>query len=976
MRQLWRLAIGSWLTSPGRALAAVLSVALGVATVVTTTNLFETTRRAITDEVVTHWLGSAHVTVHPVGAHWASIDASLAKAFHGIENVQHVTARLHRRLRLIPEADAKRLISSAWWEVDAIGINPDTEQHFRTLPNLDGRMLRSEDRNVAVIEREMAHSWGVALDDTVTLQAKPGGAAPSFRVIGLFDSARVAQFQRPTVYLPMEDLQELKNEPGIASVIDIRLKEATAASLAAAKAAVEDILMSKGLASTYQVETAAARQILLGEAERITRLLLTLMAFVALLTSFFIILTTQGVSFLQRRPQLGVMRCIGLTRMQLAALLLIELMPLGLLGTLLGIAGGSGVTELVAWASRDMFIRIFHSSFGLWLAAVCGVATTVLTILALIVQVGRIGPLEAVHPYARPARMKVIYIVGAAGVLLLLFHEWMVSGSDQSAWLDGWYAGFGTAALHFGYVLIAPTIVVLLGRPLARLIGRLLGIHPQLAVEPIERGPWRSSGACWVLMVGLSLIVYTAVRAEGVLAIWDFPSKLPEGFVWSREYVSADVIERVRSLPGIGRTTTTTDVDCEITSAFEPAASPKETFVQTFLRRLTRPVYVVGEPEELLNMIKLVFIEGNRDEAIAKMKQGGYVVIPPPTARNKNVGVGDKVTITINGISAEFEVAAVIHSPAMDLAVTAFQAESYMQFAAASAVLGTRRDLKEKFGLDVVSMFMCDLDLPPSPVPDDFDPNNFPDFTDDVEVGETVLRWAGHLPNEADVFKRISPLLAEWLSSDRSTPLAEGVRRELRRYGRSMQRLTWSVSMGTQTRQEQWDGFRSRLVLYRVAQEMDRPNAIIGSLRRLKEALDVSLRRATIVVTWLPSLMLVVATIGIANLMMVSVHLRTRQIAVLRAVGALKSQIVRMVMVEALTLGLLGSLLGLALGLHEAHSVNRIAAGLIDVSLEFIVPVTTIAFAMLLTVSVCLLAAIAPARYAARNNIIEAMQAN
>ena len=163
-------------------------------------------------------------------------------------------------------------------------------------------------------------------------------------------------------------------------------------------------------------------------------------------------------------------------------------------------------------------------------------------------------------------------------------------------------------------------------------------------------------------------------------------------------------------------------------------------------------------------------------------------------------------------------------------------------------------------------------------------------------------------------------------------------------------------------------------MLYRIAQEMDRPNAILGSLRRLKQALDDSLQRATIVITWLPSIMLVLATIGIANLMMVSVHLRTRQIAVLRAVGALKSQIVRIVFVEAMTIGLLGSILGLALGLHEAYSVNRIATGLIDLDLEFVVPFRTIALAMMLTVGVCLVAAIAPARHAARNNIADAMR--
>ena len=974
MRPLWRLATGSWSASPGRALAAVLSVALGVATVVITTNLFETARRAITDEVVAHWLGSAHVTVHPVGAHWSSIDASIADDLRRVENVKHVTARLHRRLRMILPGDAETLVASTWWEVDGVGINPETQRLFRTLVNLEGRMLSSSDHNAVVLERDMAREWGVGLGDSVTLRAKPTSEAGSFRVIGLFDSARVAQFQRPTVFLLIADLQALRHEPGIVSVIDIQLVDPSPAAMRAAQTDVENAIAGKDPDSSYRVRTAEVRQILLSEAERVTRLLLMLMAFVAMLTSFFIILTTQSVALIQRRSQLGIMRCVGMTRSQVTSLLLIELIPLGIVGTALGIAMGAGATELLAYTSRDMFLRFHYSTWGIAVAAGCGMATTLLSAFVLIAQIIRVSPLEAVHSQARPVRMRLIYGCGGVGVAMLLLHQWMVSGDDQTSWLGVAYAGLGTAALHFGYVLIAPVVVVLAGRPIARIAGRCLGISAKLAEEPIERSPWRTSGACWVLMVGLSLIVYTAVRAEGVLAIWDFPSKLPEAFVWSPKYVSSDVIERVRQLPGVGRTTTTTDVDCEIESATAPAPPADESFVRTFLRKLTRPVFVAGDTDELMDMVKIVFMEGERDEALAKLKRGGYVVIPPPTARNKNVGVGDKVTITIGGVSSEFEVAAVIHSPALDLAVTAFQAESYMQIAAASVVIGTRKDLKERFGLDVVSMFMFDLDLPPVEVPADFDPANLPDFADDAAIAESVLRWAGSLPNEAQVIARIRPVLEAWLGSDRSTRLPEEVRVELRRYARATQRLTWSSATKHQSLQENWEGFRGRLVLYRIAQEMDRPNAILGSLRRLKQGLDDSLHRATIVITWLPSIMLLVATIGIANLMMVSVHLRTRQIAVLRAVGAQKSQIVRIVFVEAMTIGIVGSLLGLALGLHEAYSVNRIATGLIDVDLEFVVPVATISLAMLLTVGVCLVAAIAPARYAARNNIIDAMQ--
>lgn len=975
MRQLWRLAIGSWWASPGRTAAVVLSVALGVGTVVVITSFYETARRAITDEVVNHWLGSAHLTVHPPGAHWGTLKASLGDAIAELEHVRYVSTRLRRRIRLMRTDEAGRPVQDEWRWVDAIGIRPENEQHFRTLPNLEGRMLQSGERGAAVIEREVASAWGVGPGDPIVLATYAGDSTKLLTVAGVFDSQRIADFQASNVYVFIGDLQELTGEAGAASAIEIMLDEPSPDALAAAEVAVKRCVADQGLPYPCRIETAAGRQMVLGEAERITRLLLLLIAFVAMLTSFFIILTTQSMSLFQRQTQFGIMRCLGATRMQLSAMLFTEMAPLGIVGTLLGVFLGIAVTRLPAYMAQDVFVRLYLSPWGIGLAVVSGIATTLLSLLGLSLQIGRVTPLTAVNPQARPARMRVVYLVSVLGVVILATHHLMVITPDRTKWLNSGFALAGVGTLHLGYALVTPLMVVLLGRPIARLVGRLLGLRAKLAEEPFTRTPWRSTGACWVLMVGLSLIVYIAVRAEGVLAIWDFPGRLPAAFVWTPKYVSSDVIERVRRLPGVGQSTITTDVACEISKPDAGSRSRADSLVERFLRKLTRPVFVAGEPgQQPMKMMHVVFREGVHADAMEKLRRGGYVLIPPPTSRNHDLHLGDRVTVTVKGRSAEFEVAGVVESPALDLAVTAFQATSYMQFASASAILGTRADLKEKFGLDLVSMFMCDVDLPPTEVPPGFNPLNLPDSTSDAAVARAVLSWGEYLPNEQEMLERVGISLRAFREAryDGVPPPELGI--ELRRFGKAMRRLAWDSKTKRRTRRENWDTFRERLVLYKIAQEMGRPDAIKGSLRRLKQEVDASLKRAIIAITWLPSIVLAVAAIGIGNLMMVSVHLRTRQIAVLRAVGASKSQIIRLVLAEAITLGLLGSVMGVALGLHEAYSVNHIAAGLIDVTLEFIVPLGTIGLSVGLTVAVCVLAGIAPARYAARNNIIAAMR--
>ncbi len=82
---------------------------------------------------------------------------------------------------------------------------------------------------------------------------------------------------------------------------------------------------------------------------------------------------------------------------------------------------------------------------------------------------------------------------------------------------------------------------------------------------------------------------------------------------------------------------------------------------------------------------------------------------------------------------------------------------------------------------------------------------------------------------------------------------------------------------------------------------------------------------------WATSLIaLLIAVLGVANTMAMSVFERTREIGVLRALGWRRSRVVRLILLEASVLGLAGGLLGLAaghLGLWALGSI-RATAGL------------------------------------------------
>jgi putative ABC transport system permease protein len=149
------------------------------------------------------------------------------------------------------------------------------------------------------------------------------------------------------------------------------------------------------------------------------------------------------------------------------------------------------------------------------------------------------------------------------------------------------------------------------------------------------------------------------------------------------------------------------------------------------------------------------------------------------------------------------------------------------------------------------------------------------------------------------------------------------------------------------------------------------PTAEVLNQQELKESREKQVDQLVNLVYALLILAIVISLFGIANTLALSIHERTRELGMLRAIGMSRRQVRTMIRYESVITALIGAILGMALGVVFAA---LIAQPLKDEGFTLSYPIGSLAVLLVLAAFAGVLAAILPARRASRLDVLQSLQ--
>ncbi|HEX7293028.1 MAG TPA: FtsX-like permease family protein [Solirubrobacterales bacterium] len=845
-----RLAVKSLWARKIRALTTTLAVVIGVAFVAGTYILTDTTFAAF-DEIFEDSLAKTDVVitakeeVRQESGETPSFKAAVLPKVKRVPGVRLATGQIFTVGAFFDEENEE--IGNQFAPKFITSVLPEA---LETQTYVEGRPPQS--RRQVSLDQSAAEEAGLGIGDTLKLASVERVTA--YRIVGLTKLGDASWGGASIAGLILPEAQRITGKRGELDQVLVAADEGVSEATLARR--VARVTPPSLLVETAK-QNAARNSDQIREDIGFLRIALLVFAFVALFVGAFLIFNTFSITVAQRVREFGMLRTLGASRGQILSSVVVEALVIGLLGALLGLAGGYGI----AVGLNALFVAI-----GIDLPTTALVTKDRTVVVALLIGIGvtlvssfipalrstRVPPIAALLALELPQSRRrgivvagLALLLGVAGLVMVLIGLFGGASGGGAAGL----MGAGAVAVLLGVSLFSPRLV----RPLASVAGwpleMLRHLTGRLARENTQRNPARTAVTAAALMIGLAVVAFVTVFAAGIKS--SIATAVDESFQGELVLQNSDgfspisprAAEVARQVPGVGLVSTVRAAQAKLAdggsrqrvSALEPDASSVLTIDWTeggprTLRRLTDREVIVDKSFASDNGLE-------RGDRVRFLTQ-----------------IGARPNLTVVG---EFE------------------------------------DKAELLGSAIVTQGLMARAF---------------DQSDDIFDFVKLAPGANAERVQAALIKRM----------DREFPVVE-----------------------------------------------------VRNQQELKENQEEQINQLLGLIYALLALAVIVSLFGIANTLALSIHERTRELGMLRAIGMSRRQVRTMIRYEAVITALIGALLGMVIGVIFAA---LIAQPLKDEGFALSYPVEQLILMLIFAAFAGVLAAVQPARRASRLKVLEALQ--
>lgn len=877
MQALWRLARSICLGRPSRLVLLSAAVCMSVVLISAVACVMGSINASFRQQIDTQ-VGLAEVRV--VAIKGSTMPASVAETVGTWEGVESVLPRLQQTQSLLatlptaqpidpenPNGSYKVQDRGYLTSVFVNGIDPTSEFNARPVELLTGRYPEKD--NEILIDARVAQrlSWTYSndlaqpiakrvLDDPIAYldsdplfsglttdtkkEADTLNASVGVRVGDRVEFARLLRSNleltvigiakappmggRPMAYTTLATLDSMARKKG--QITDLEVKLVEDVDPLAFVEQHQDAYLGRAIIQTTGRITAGVEQNLAS-----AQLGFMLITVITLISAAFIIATGLTTGVAEQQRMLGVLRCIGAHRHQLGIAQLLVGLTVSGFGALAGIPLGI----FLAWVLVQVFNQqlpagLVIPELNLALTLIGALGAGLIGALWPAWRAATLSPIEAMTQQSKPskpAQIGKITLFGFLGIGLMIII--VLSGMKGQTFFWA-YVTVGLPAMFFGYFLASAAVVVIVVRVIGVPISKLFKLPESLLTRTVRATPYRHGFTAGALMTGLALLIAIWTNGSAAMRDWINQIQFPDAFAYGLP-MNEEAIDILNNLDVV-----------EKTCAINMLAVETDAFGVTALQSY-KTNYFGFEPEAFFDMVHVEFIQGDPETALAKLQEGGSVIVAREFLVAKGIGVGDTFTCRdSSGNEHSFDIVGVVTTPGLELVSQYFDLGESMVQQAVSSVFGSRQDMIDHFGIREPMLIQMDLDdsVPPKEA---------------IETIERALIGSGVLN--------------------------------------------------------------------------------VGSGARIRSQIEAVFASSFVVVSTVALGAMLVACFGVANLIVAEVSARKYELGVLRAVGASRGQVVRLICAQALIIGLSACVLGTLLGFQAAWGGQHINRAIVGIDLSF-----------------------------------------